>query len=74
MAPGNKLNASFGGPLPLAGDIGYFSQSGSLLAAIVDMARDLIRPDSAGPGAGRVTAAARSEAGRLRRAPAPPEA
>jgi len=40
MAPGNKLNASFGGPLPLPGSIGYFSQSGSLLAAIVDMARD----------------------------------
>jgi acetyltransferase len=40
MAPDRKLNASFGGPLPLPGDIGYFSQSGSLLAAIVDMARD----------------------------------
>jgi len=39
MNPGAKLNASFGGPLPAAGGIGYFSQSGSLLAAIVDMAR-----------------------------------
>ena len=39
MAPGNKLNASFGGPLPEAGHIGFFSQSGSLLAAIADMAR-----------------------------------
>ncbi|MHC5083311.1 MAG: acetate--CoA ligase family protein [Planctomycetota bacterium] len=40
MVPGHKLNASFGGDLPSAGSIGYFSQSGSLLAAIVDMARD----------------------------------
>lgn len=39
MSPACKLNASFGGPLPAAGHIGYFSQSGSLLAAIVDMAR-----------------------------------
>ena len=39
MTPGRKLNASFGGDLPLAGCIGYFSQSGSLLASIVDMAR-----------------------------------
>ena len=39
MAPAHKLNASFGGPLPRAGNIGYFSQSGSLLAAIVDMGR-----------------------------------
>jgi acetyl coenzyme A synthetase (ADP forming)-like protein len=40
MVPGSKLNASFGGALPPAGSIGYFSQSGSLLAAIVDMARE----------------------------------
>lgn len=40
MVPSNKLNASFGGELPLAGGIGFFSQSGSLLAAIVDMARE----------------------------------
>jgi acetyltransferase len=39
MCPANKLNASFGGPLPLAGPVGYFSQSGSLLAAIVDLGR-----------------------------------
>ena len=39
MAPPHKLNASFGGPLPEPGHIGYFSQSGSLLAAIADMAR-----------------------------------
>ena len=39
MSPAHKLNASFGGPLPTPGQIGYFSQSGSLLAAIVDMAR-----------------------------------
>lgn len=40
MVPSQKVNASFGGDLPAAGSIGYFSQSGSLLAAIVDMARD----------------------------------
>ncbi len=40
MVPGSKLNASFGGDLPAIGSIGYFSQSGSLLAAIVDMARE----------------------------------
>jgi acetyltransferase len=40
MVPGKKINASFGGPLPPAGGIGFFSQSGSLLAAIVDMARE----------------------------------
>ncbi|MEA3366938.1 MAG: CoA-binding protein, partial [Planctomycetota bacterium] len=39
MVPGRKLNASFGGDLPEPGAIGYFSQSGSLLASIVDMAR-----------------------------------
>lgn len=40
MVPAQKLNASFAGELPSDGSIGYFSQSGSLLAAIVDMARD----------------------------------
>jgi acyl-CoA synthetase (NDP forming) len=40
MVPGRKINASFGGSLPSAGGIGFFSQSGSLLAAIVDMARE----------------------------------
>ena len=40
MVPKQKLNASFGGDLPPEGAIGYFSQSGSLLAAIVDMARE----------------------------------
>jgi acetyltransferase len=39
MVPARKLNASFGGDLPEPGVIGYFSQSGSLLASIVDMAR-----------------------------------
>jgi acetyltransferase len=39
MVPGHKLNASFAGVLPEPGQIGYFSQSGSLMAAIVDMAR-----------------------------------
>jgi acetyl coenzyme A synthetase (ADP forming)-like protein len=38
MVPAGKLNASFGGELPPAGGIGYMSQSGSLLAAILDMA------------------------------------
>ncbi len=38
IAPANKLNASFGGDLPAAGAIGYLSQSGALLAAILDMA------------------------------------
>lgn len=40
MVPRHKLNASFGGPVPAPGAIGYFSQSGSLLAAIMDMARE----------------------------------
>ncbi|HUW19719.1 MAG TPA: acetate--CoA ligase family protein [Sedimentisphaerales bacterium] len=39
IAPANKLNASFGGDLPEAGAIGYVSQSGALLAAILDVAR-----------------------------------
>jgi acetyl coenzyme A synthetase (ADP forming)-like protein len=38
IAPANKLNASFGGDLPAEGAIGYVSQSGALLAAILDMA------------------------------------
>jgi acetyltransferase len=38
IAPGNKLNASFGGNLPAVGNIGYVSQSGALLAAILDLA------------------------------------
>ncbi len=38
IAPANNLNASFGGDLPAAGSIGYLSQSGALLAAILDMA------------------------------------
>jgi acetyltransferase len=40
MVPSRKINASFGGELPEPGNVGYFSQSGSLLAAFVDMARD----------------------------------
>ena len=39
ISPGNKLNACFGGDLPSAGAIGYLSQSGALLAAILDMAK-----------------------------------
>ncbi len=38
IAPTSKVNASFGGDLPKAGGIGYLSQSGALLAAILDMA------------------------------------
>lgn len=38
IVPTNKLNASFGGDLPVVGSIGYLSQSGALLTAILDMA------------------------------------
>jgi acetyl coenzyme A synthetase (ADP forming)-like protein len=38
IAPSRHINASFGGDLPAAGGIGYLSQSGALLAAILDMA------------------------------------
>jgi acetyl coenzyme A synthetase (ADP forming)-like protein len=38
IAPYRKINASFGGDLPAVGGIGYISQSGALLAAILDMA------------------------------------
>jgi acetyl coenzyme A synthetase (ADP forming)-like protein len=41
MSPPTKLNASFAGDLPLPGKIGYFSQSGSILAATIDIARSL---------------------------------
>ena len=39
MVPGSRLNASFGGSLPPPGGIGYISQSGALLAAILDLAK-----------------------------------
>lgn len=38
IVPANKLNASFGGEMPAEGVTGYLSQSGALLAAILDMA------------------------------------
>ncbi len=38
IVPAKKLNASFGGTLPAAGATGYLSQSGALMAAILDMA------------------------------------
>jgi acetyltransferase len=38
IAPANKLNASFSGDLPAIGVTGYLSQSGALLAAVIDMA------------------------------------
>lgn len=39
MVPGRKLNASFGSSLPEQGTIGYVSQSGALLTAILDSAK-----------------------------------
>jgi acetyltransferase len=39
IVPANNLNASFGGQLPKAGATGYISQSGALLAAILDIAK-----------------------------------
>lgn len=41
MVPPRKLNASFAGDLPSAGGIAYVSQSGSIMAAIVDMANSM---------------------------------
>jgi acetyltransferase len=38
IATESRLNASFGGDLPQPGAIGYISQSGALLAAILDIA------------------------------------
>jgi acetate---CoA ligase (ADP-forming) len=38
IVPANRINASFGGDLPAAGGIAYLSQSGALLAAILDIA------------------------------------
>ncbi len=38
MSTSTKLNGSFGGDLPVEGGIGYMSQSGALMAAILDMA------------------------------------
>ncbi len=40
MVPTSRLNASFGGDLPKPGGIGYISQSGALLASILDLAVD----------------------------------
>jgi acetate---CoA ligase (ADP-forming) len=39
MVPEKKLNASFGGDLPAIGGVGYVSQSGALMTAILDMAK-----------------------------------
>jgi len=39
MVPGKQLNASFGGDLPAIGGVGYVSQSGALMTAILDMAK-----------------------------------
>ena len=38
IVPANNLNASFAGDLPKKGSIGYLSQSGALLAALLDIA------------------------------------
>jgi len=40
IVPASNLNASFGGDLPAPGGIAYLSQSGALLAAILDTAND----------------------------------
>ncbi|MHC4741222.1 MAG: acetate--CoA ligase alpha subunit [Planctomycetota bacterium] len=40
IVPANNLNASFGGDLPAPGAIAYLSQSGALLAAILDTANE----------------------------------
>jgi len=40
IVPANNLNASFGGELPAPGGIAYLSQSGALLAAILDTANE----------------------------------
>jgi acetate---CoA ligase (ADP-forming) len=41
ISPADKVNASFGGNLPQPGVIGYISQSGALLAAILDAANSM---------------------------------
>jgi len=38
VVPANKLNASFGGQMPIDGGIGYISQSGAIMTAILDYA------------------------------------
>jgi acetyl coenzyme A synthetase (ADP forming)-like protein len=38
LVPANKLNASFASDMPAKGVTGYLSQSGALLAAVLDMA------------------------------------
>ncbi|OQY07362.1 MAG: acyl-CoA synthetase [Planctomycetales bacterium 4572_13] len=39
IVPAYRVNASFAGALPKEGTIGYLSQSGALLAALLDMAK-----------------------------------
>ena len=39
MSPKSKLNASFAAVSPLPGNVGYLSQSGALVTAILDVAR-----------------------------------
>ena len=41
MLPEINLNVSFAGKLPPLGNVAYFSQSGSLMAAMVDMAESI---------------------------------
>jgi acetyltransferase len=41
LSPLTKLNASFAGSLPLPGKVGYFSQSGSIMSAIIDIAKSM---------------------------------
>ncbi len=42
LAPHEQLNASFAKSLPLAGPIAFFSQSGALLTALLDMSGDTL--------------------------------
>lgn len=41
MSPPTSLNVSYAGDLPISGNIGYFSKSGSILAATVDIANSM---------------------------------
>ena len=41
LSPLTKLNASFAGSLPLPGKVGYFSQSGSVMSAIIDISKSM---------------------------------
>jgi acetyl coenzyme A synthetase (ADP forming)-like protein len=42
LAPHERLNASFAKSLPLSGSIAFFSQSGALLTALLDMSQETL--------------------------------